>query len=237
MPIILLDTETTDLDNARMVQLAYKNLATGVVLNDYFLPPVPISFGSMAVHHITNEMVAGKPAFIGSAQQATLLDLAPSVIVVAHNAPFDLMVLKNEGVTFGQFIDTLRVSRHLLKSEQYSLQYLRYSLHLDAAGAAHDALGDVLVLEALFNHLKQVVGEKFGLTTDDEVVAQMLVLTKTPVLLDTVGFGKYRGKSFEEVAKVDGGYLEWLYGSESQKPEVDQNAELVFTLKHYLGKV
>lgn len=237
MPIILLDTETTDLDNARLVQLAYKNTDTGAVVNEYFLPPVPISFGAMATHHITNEMVVGKPVFQGSVQQGNLLDLSKDGIVVAHNAPFDVYVLKNEGVVVGEYIDTLRVARHLLKSEQYSLQYLRYSLHLDVAGTAHDALGDVLVLEALFNHLKKLVTEKFGLTTEDEIVQQMLALTKTPVLLDTINFGKYRGKNFVEVAEQDRGYLDWLYNSETQKPEADQNSEMVFTLKHYLNRV
>lgn len=237
MPILLLDTETTDLDNARLVQLAYKNAATGTVVNEYFLPPVPISFGAMAIHHITNEMVAGKPAFTGSAVQTALLELAKDAIVVAHNAPFDLMVMKNEGVQFAQFIDTLRVARHLLKSEQYSLQYLRYSLHLDVAGAAHDALGDVLVLEVLFNYLKKLTAEKFGLTSDDEVIQRILVLTKTPVLLDAIGFGKYRGRTFAELAVQDRGYLDWLHNSETQKSETDQNAEMVFTLKHYLNKV
>lgn len=71
MQIILLDTETTSIEpDARLVQLAYKNLATGETLNEYFKPPIPISYGSMAVHHITHEMVADKPAFIGSKQQA-----------------------------------------------------------------------------------------------------------------------------------------------------------------------
>lgn len=235
MPIILLDTETTDLDNARLVQLAYKDAATGAAFNAYFQPPVPISFAAMAAHHITPAMVADKPAFAGSADQAHLAELLQSAILVAHNAPFDIQVLKNEGVAVGQSIDTLRVARHLLKSDTHALQYLRYSLDLNVAAAAHDALGDVLVLEALFTHLKKIVADKFGFTSDDEVVQQMLALTKTPVLLDVITFGKHRGKTFAEVSTQDASYLSWLLGSETQKPPAEQNEDLVVTLQHYLS--
>ena len=52
MHLILLDTETTDLQNARLIQLAYKNLGSGEVVNEFFKPPVPISYGAMATHHV-----------------------------------------------------------------------------------------------------------------------------------------------------------------------------------------
>lgn len=234
MHIIFLDTETTDLEQARLIQLAYKNIATGLVVNEYFKPPVPISYGAMATHHVTNEMVAEKPIFQNSDHYVDLVETLKQAVVVAHNAPFDMQVLKNEGIEVGPHIDTLRVARHLLKSDQYALQYLRYFLNLNVTGAAHDALGDVLVLEALFNHLKTVVAEKFGLTTDQEILEQMILLTQTPALLGAFNFGKYKGKTFEDVHAQDKGYLEWLYNSENQKNPTDQNKELVFTLKHYL---
>lgn len=236
MTILLLDTETTDIDNARLVQLAYKNMATGAIVNEYFKPPVPISFGSMAVHHITNEMVADKPVFVQSAHFAQLADFLKDGVVVAHNAPFDIQVLRNEGIIVPTHIDTLRVARHVLPTSQHALQYLRYALGLKVAPVtAHDALGDILVLEALYEHLVKAVAEKYSLTNGDEITKKMIALTRTPVLLTTLGFGKYRGKTYEEVAKFDPGYLEWLLGSESQKKVEDQNEELVYTLKHYLG--
>ena len=232
---IHLDLETTDLDEtARIVQLAYKNTETGETVNEFFKPPVPISFGAMAVHHITNEMVADKPAFEGSEQKEKLSVLLKDNILVAHNAPFDIGVLKTEGVTTSKYIDTLRVARHLIKSENHKLQYLRYSLGLNIEGMAHDALGDILVLEALFKKLMALAMEKFSLSSDDLVMEKMMELTQTPVLLDVFTFGKHKGKDFAEVAVSDRGYLEWLYGSETQKPEAEQNANLVYTLRYYL---
>lgn len=236
MDIILLDTETTGIDEtAKLVQLAYKNLNTGDIVNEYFKPPIPISFGSMAVHHITNEQVADKPSFDGSDIQSVLAKLLTKNIMVAHNALFDMMILVNEGLSIGKYIDTLRVAKHVLTSEQYSMQYLRYSLGLKVTEVvAHDALGDIIVLEALFIYLKDIVKDKFKLSSDDEIYNKMMELTQTPVVLDTIQFGKYKGKSFGEIFVIDRRYLEWLYGSETQKSEIEQNEDLVHTLKEYL---
>lgn len=238
MNIIFLDTETTDIiDGARLVQLAYKIPSTGVVVNEYFKPPVAISYGAMAIHHVTNEMVTDKPAFVGSNDYTQLETLLKDNTIVAHNAPFDLGILKTEGLVSANYIDTLRVAKHVLVSEQYKLQYLRYSLHLNTAGAAHDALGDVLVLEALFNYLVNVVKEKFSATSDAEVLEKMLMLTHEPTLMRTFSFGKHYGKAVVDVLEQDRSYLQWLYGSETTKKPAEQNEEMVYTLKYYLKVV
>lgn len=235
--LLFLDTETTDIGpSARLIQLAYKNPATEETVNEYFKPPVPISFGSMAVHHVTNEMVADKPAFDSSEIKTNISELLSTHILVAHNAPFDIGILKNEGVETHQFIDTLRVARHMIEdAEQHKLQYLRYFLGLNVEGLAHDALGDILVLEQLFYYLKNLISEKSDLKTDGEILERMTLLTNTPLLLKTFTFGKYKDKTFAEVATQDRGYLEWLLNSETQKKEFEQNEELVYTLKHYVN--
>ncbi len=234
--IILLDTETTGLDeNTRLVQLAYKNLATGEVVNEYFKPPVPITFGAMATHHVTNEMVADKPDFAGSAEQQTLIAALKKNILVAHNAAFDIGVLKNEGVATEKYIDTLQVVKHLINCERYDLQYLRYFLNFDVpAATAHDALGDVIILEKLFEHLKKLVAEKMDLKIDEEVANKMIELTKTPILLNVINFGKYKGKTFTEITQIDPGYLQWLHDSESKKAKWEQNESLIYTLKRHI---
>ena len=188
----------------------------------------------MAVHHITNEMVADREVFVNSKAREDLIKLLSDHVVVAHNAGFDIQILKNEGVEVGEYIDTLRVARHLLDSESYGLQYLRYSLNLKVEADAHDAWGDILVLEALFTYLQKVIMRDFNISSDKDVLAKMLELTKTPVLLEVIVFGKYKGWEFSKIALEDRGYLEWLYKSESEKSELEQNEELVYTLRHYL---
>ncbi len=237
MQIVLLDTEATGLDDqARMIQLAYKNITTGDELNEYYKPSIPISYGAMAIHHITEEMVAENPVFVGSDDQSQLIKILKNNILVAHNALFDIKILNNEGVKVNKYIDTLRVARHVIDSEQYSMQYLRYSLKLEVGGQAHDAMGDVIVLEALFEYLINTVKEKYSLSSDNECYKKMLELTKAPVILNILKFGKYIGKTFGQVKEIDEGYLDWLYESESLKEDEGQNEDLVYTLKKYLSK-
>jgi len=236
MNIVLLDTETTDIVNPRLVQLAYKNTTTGASVNALFKPPEPISFGSMATHHITEAMVADKPVFIGSAFQLELIDLVQKSIIVAHNVAFDQTTLANEGVGILRSIDTEQVARHVVKSDRYALQYLRYALDLNVAAQAHDAWGDVLVLEALFNYLKTTVQKMFSLFTEEEIIEKMMELSVAPVLLGAMMFGKYKGKTFVEVIEIDKQYLEWLYGTKTEhgSPLNSQDENLVHTLKHHL---
>ncbi len=234
MDIVFLDTETTDIINPRLVQLAYKNATTGDVVNQLFKPPMPISFGSMATHHITEAMVAGKPSFIGSPWQQELLRVVQEGIVVAHNAPFDSTTLANEGVGIVRYIDTEQVARHLVQSDRYALQYLRYALDLNVAAQAHDALGDVLVLEALFNYLQREVQTRFDLPSDQTVLEKLMDLSVAPVLLVLFMFGKYKGKTFMEVVERDKQYLEWLYEKKTENGISSQDENLVHTLKHHL---
>lgn len=108
MNLLFLDTETTDkLENGgRLVQLAYKTSGTKKCEVYYFKPPTPISVEAMSVHHITNEMVENKPAFSDSSAVTTLQFGLDNYIMVAHNAPFDVEILKREGLEPKQFIWT-----------------------------------------------------------------------------------------------------------------------------------
>ena len=66
MNYIFLDTETTgNGEEDRLVQLAWYCEKTGF-RKGLFKPPLPIKYGAMGVHHITNEEVEDKPAFKGS---------------------------------------------------------------------------------------------------------------------------------------------------------------------------
>ena len=235
MNLIFLDTETTHLgEEARLVQLAYKHSATGEEMMGYFKPPVPISFEAMAIHHITNDMVAGKSAFSDSPVKQKLGEQLASSILVAHNAKFDIAILNNEGVTAGQYLDTMRIAQHLIEAPQHRLQYLRYFLGLAVTGQAHDAWGDVLILEALFQHLFNFTKQKFNIDPA-AIIPYLFKLTQTPVLLKTINFGKYKDKTFEEISRIDRNYLQWLYGSETQKNKFEQKEELVYTLNYYLS--
>lgn len=239
MRILFLDTETTgNSDKDRLVQLAIKErYVDEPLLNALYKPPVPISIESMAIHHITEKKVAGRPLFIDAPEYSGLKDLLESeeVIVVAHNAAFDLAMLAREGVAPKHFICTYKVAYALDPNDvlpKYQLQYLRYLLDLDVEAEAHDALGDVLVLEALFARLLEKMRERHG--TEEAAIEAMLAISAKPLLFTTIRFGKYSGKRLDEVVKSDRPYLEWLLKEKEKTPAAE--VDWIYTLKHYLSQ-
>ena len=96
MNIVFFDTETTgNTANDRLCQLAYKSSET--VFNNLYKPPIPITVESMAVCHVTNKMVADKPAFIDSLEYLSVKEMFESTetVPVAHNAVFYKTMLQN----------------------------------------------------------------------------------------------------------------------------------------------
>jgi len=235
--LIFFDTETTGNEQKdSLCQIAYKSgdeSFTGL-----YKPPLKIPPEASAVHHITNKMVADKPSFAESGDLSKIKKLFEDkdIVVVAHNAPFDLMIVEKEGIKPQKFICTLRVARHLDpegKIERYNLQYLRYLLEIEIDATAHDALCDVLVLEKLFERLKNKLIQSENVS-EDEAINKMIEISSHPSLLRSFNFGKHTGKKIEEVAKVDRGYLEWLLAQKLESDQIDE--DWIYTLKHYLGK-
>ncbi len=239
MRILFLDTETTgNSDTDRLIQLGVKErYIEDPLVNALYKPPIPISIESMAIHHITERMVAGRPLFTEAPEYVGLKDLLESeeVVTVAHNAAFDLAMLAREGVAPYRSICTYKVAYALDPSDvlpNYRLQYLRYLLDLDVEADAHDAWGDVLVLEALFERLMEKMIARHG--TEEAALSAMLDISARPLLFTTIRFGKYSGKRLEEVAQTDREYLQWLLKEKEKTPSVE--ADWIYTLKHYLGQ-
>lgn len=236
--LIFLDTETTGLTpKDRLCQIAYKIDDDNKVVNEYFKPEIPISVEAMSVSHITNKMVEDKPIFKDSDTYKELVQLSldDENILVAHNAPFDIGMLLREGIEFKNFICTKRIAQHLdeeAKIPRYNMQYLRYLLDLDVKAIAHDALGDIMVLEALFNRLLKSFAEKNDIPPAKEVFDMMAEISEKPALIKKFPFGKHKGKFLSDVVVEDRGYLEWLYGQKSNEEILDE--EWIFTLKYYL---
>src|SRR3990167_819362 len=235
--LIFFDTETTgNTEKDFLCQIAYKSGNEN--FTGLYKPPVRIPPEASAVHHITNKMVADKETFQESKdlQKIKKLFEDKDFVVVAHNAPFDLIMIKKEGIEPKKFICTLRIARHLdpeEKIDRYNLQYLRYLLEIEIDATAHDALGDVLVLEQLYVRLKKKIKEENNLN-DEEVIEEMVEISSHPSLLHTFKFGKYNGKRIEEVVKTDRGYLEWLLEQKLNGDGIDE--DWVYTLKHFLKK-
>lgn len=237
MKLIFADTEATGIEigKDRICELCYS--VDGELRSAHFKPEVPMSVKAMSVTHITNKMLADKPAFEGSQMQADLKALLEDDgVLVAHNAAFDSAMLEAEGVPVPRYVCTLKLAKFLDPDAgipEYNLQYLRYHYELEVDGGAHDAVTDVLVLEKVFEVLRKTFEEKTRLS-GDMALERMIEISKQPSLIKRFTFGKYNGVRIADVAAQDQGYLAWLYQQKqsSGKDETDW----IFTLEHYLRR-
>lgn len=241
---IILDTETTGASDAdRVIQLGYLVLGGKEVEvhNEFNSSEVPISYGAMEVHGITQEAIEGKPSCVDTTAYRRLQELnSEENYLIIHNAPFDIQMLEKEGFkTQMRVIDTLRVAKHIMPDEEaHRLQYFRYKMELykhedkeaNALGIvvkAHDAIGDVLVLKLFLSKLKEAVMQTYP---GENPVEKMVDLTNTPILIKTFRFGKHKGKSLEEVAREDAGYLRWMLGNMENLDD-----DMRYSINYYLG--
>lgn len=240
--ILYFDTETTDTQSKDLLQLAILTDNPDIYLNMYFKPIQEITFGAMSIHNITPEDVEDcdtfeqaklpkegiDPEYKGDSLKEYLQFLADKYIWVAHNVDFDVEVLEKKSIKILNKICTLKLSRNALTTtdgkdlESYRLQYLRYYLGLYKTEnkehiKAHDALSDVYFLKDLFKYLKD--NTKLS-------IENMMMITKQPQVMREMTFGKYMGKTFEEIERTDREYLEWLVESMSDKPDLQWNAKL-----------
>lgn len=236
--LVFLDTETTGIGaDGRLCQVAYK--FNGEEVEALFKPPVPIEIEAMSISHITNKMVADKESFSNSKMQKDLRDIfAGDNILVAHNAGFDAEMLKRENIEAKKTIDTFKIAHHLdvdAEVPKYNLQYLRYYYDLDVENAlAHDALGDVRVLEKLFNYFFQKM--LIDLEDEERVLQKMLEISARPILIKKFNFGKYNGELVSEVAKKDAGYLSWWFNQKIMEREngLGNDENWIYTIDKYL---
>ncbi len=229
MNIVFLDTETTGLEQGRLVQLAYKKRGDTDILVEYYKPPVQIEFEAMGTHHITEKMVANMPLFENTQTYKKLANMLTSSVLVAHNAPYDIGILKNEGITTGKFICTYKVAYRMYDFPNYKLQSLRYRWGFEIDNAvAHDAAGDVMVLEKAFEYMLADYC-KMNNVSEEKAINDFIDISTNPQLLKNLSLGKYRGMTFKEVLEKDRDYLVWM------KDKMDNKSEdLTHTLNYHL---
>ena len=245
---IILDTETTGTDEQdRIIQLGYfvlgKPSESVEVQNEFCSTDVEIKLGAMETHHITPDMIEGKPVCTDMQAYKRLVELnSDDNYLIIHNAPFDLGMLEKEGFKNQmQLIDTLRCAKHLYTEEEFHrLQYLRYSLglyklekeearRLGVEIKAHDAIGDVLILKLFMSALTKKVK---AMHPNENPMHKLVELTKQPVYLNKpLRFGKNKGKTIEDLVISDKGYIDWM------RKNMDLDEDMQYTIKRALGEV
>lgn len=239
MRIIFFDTETTgNTQSDFLCQLAIKERGVAEpLLNALYKPPVLIPFECSAIHHISNSMVANRPSFKDAPEYSEIKALFenPDIICIAHNAAFDEQILKNDDIIPCNMICTFKMIRALDTTGKYpmhKLQYLRYALDMELDAPAHDAFGDVLVLEQLFEY-ELAEAMTLWVTDEEQTIQKMMAVSKEALTIRTIDFGKHKGKTVAEVAETDPGYLSWLL---DQKKSSDKDEkDWIATLEKALG--
>lgn len=204
---VCLDCETTGLDaqQHRIIEVAVMCFDMNEVydqMESLVDPQCEIPDTSIAIHHITSEMVLGKP-FIEHILP-DILRLIGNHIIIGHGIAFDIELLAVAAERHGipcnvrqnRFLDTLRLARLYGESPINSLEHLRKHFNIPLEGA-HRAMSDVIVNKEVFKHLV-----KSYKTTE-----QLFEVLSRPILMNTMPLGKHKGRLLKEIPLQ---YLQWM---------------------------
>ena len=213
--IFLADVETTGVSPTDMIcEIAYRHIdeSFNVLKSECSLinPGMPIPHGASAVNGITDDMVADSPRIGEYMARAGFPLMGEDVTLVAHNVAFDFKYLSpfmSEGI---DLIDTLRCARLLYpEADNHKQSTLAYHLGLGMdRSKAHSADGDLDVLQQLLARICKDAG--CG-------VLELVEFQKQPVKVETIGFGKHKGK---KLVDLDSGYIRWLLNLDNLDPDL-----------------
>lgn len=231
MTVIFLDTETTGLDveEAELIELAVGELQSNSLLNlesGLYKPKKPIPYSAMEINNITNDMVSLAPTLDVDSVES-LVDMLrisdPTTIYVSHTK-FDRLILEFNLARVDRnlsnvvkerwkdnWICTYRLARHVLQDdetcEKFSLNYLKYFLHLNLENiVAHRATDDVVVCYEIYNKLVDMAIAKNMI--NDKSIEQVMELTQSPIPMETFMFGKRH--SGKKLVDVPTDYFMWM---------------------------
>lgn len=223
---ICIDCETTGLDPKvdRVIEVAVMCFDSEQVfaqMESLINPECPIPETSIAIHHITQEMVLGKPLIAEILPE--VLSLIGDHIIIGHGVGFDVDILANAAERHGivckirnnRILDTLRMARLYGESPVNSLEYLRKHFNIPIEGA-HRAMSDVIVNKEVFKYLA-----KRYKTTE-----QLFEALSHPILMSTMPLGKHKGRPIKEIPLQ---YLQWICNK-------DFDQDLLFSVRSELKR-
>jgi DNA polymerase III epsilon subunit family exonuclease len=203
---IAFDVETTSLYDfsGRMVEIgAVKFDLPGTVYEEFsslINPGIPIPEAVVAIHGISNEMVAKEKGAREVLQAFLAFTGTSDAVMIAHNASFDIGFISNDLVRGGlsipqnRVVDTVSLAKKMFpEAGLYNLEHLVNFLHVDPA-VSHRALGDALMAREVFLRCL----ERGNLLSEQDLLTSATVLSFEPSVDFTVEFPP----GFEEICKA-----------------------------------
>ncbi|HRG56582.1 MAG TPA: SurA N-terminal domain-containing protein, partial [Lacunisphaera sp.] len=207
-------------DSVWTVQIATLDYAT-------FNPALNPTEDTLKKFHADNAFRYEVPA----RPRLSMVEFKGADYLVAHNARFDAGFLAEPlGVPPERWICTFKCAlRAWPDAPGHSNQCLRYWLgEVEPFGfkreelPSHAAASDTIVTAAIFHRLAKAEGVTFPL---------MVQWSQEPALFTVCNFGnKHKGKRYDEIAKSDPGYLEWMIGAK----DMDEGRK--FSARYWLDK-
>lgn len=209
MKAVILDTETTGLNEPRLVEAAMIGFDSPASLHKVafefagrFNPGKPIEFGAMATHHIADADVADAPS------PAAFALPQGCEYIIGHNVDFDWKVIGEPKV---KRICTLAFCRKFWPEDSHQLGAML--IRLEGVGAiarlrgAHSAAVDAYNCRTVLQHILA----KIGPPETWEEVWQASEAARIP---EVMTFGKHKGAKLKDVPRD---YKDWLL----RQPDVD----------------
>ncbi len=225
-PIVFFDLETTGIDTARdrIVEISLvKVMPDGeeIVKTRRINPGMPIPAEATAIHHITDDDVKDCPHFAQIAK--SLAQFLEGCDFGGFNSNrFDLPVLVEEFLRAGVDVDFKRrrfidVQNIFHKMEQRTL-VAAYKFYCDknleeAHSAEADTMATYEVLKAQLDRYPELQNDVAALADFSsrgeaaDYAGRILYNEKGE---EVFGFGKYKGRSVEEIFRIEPSYYAWM---------------------------
>lgn len=218
MQTIILDTETHTL-NGLPIEIAYApiqlldgklTLNKNQIFDQLYQVNEPISYASMAVHHILESDLVGQPEY------TTFRLPTETQYIIGHNIDYDIQAIARCGVDVSQLkpICTLALARQVWpNAEAHNISALIYQISKGSTKArellkgAHRADADIILTANILMHIIAQLGI--------QSVEELYLASEDARIPKTMTFGKHKGTA---IAELPADYVKWLLRQDELDP-------------------
>ncbi len=204
---VCIDCETTGLDpqQDRIIEFAiicFDMQETFFEMQTLINPECEIPESSIAIHHITPNMVHNQPLI--SHMLPEILKKIGDHIIIGHGVGFDIDIIAHAAERYGipcnlkknKVIDTLRLARLYGESPINSLEHLGKHFNIPQEGP-HRAMSDVIVNLEVFKKLARRY----------KSANHIFEVLSKPIFMSHMPLGKHKGRALKEIPLQ---YLQWI---------------------------